>query len=226
MLGKWVPNFSTPLRGDCFMSRQRHQEISKAAAAPASARRRGARPALVIAVLALLAALAVLLLQRENPAGGPANTAAVRLDDSLHSADSPGSSVAAGDIGSAETEPVPEVPPEPRGAKPAVSSGYVSFGKLQGSWVRTDGSYAIEVRNVADDGKMVAAYFNPRPIRVAEAKASREGDKLKVFIELRDVGYPACTYRLDYNPQNDSLEGIYYQAALGQNYEVVFLRLQ
>ena len=51
-----------------------------------------------------------------------------------------------------------------------------------------------------------------------------DGAATKVFIELRDVNYPGSTYDLTYEPKNDRLHGIYYQAALQQQFEVVFVR--
>jgi hypothetical protein len=71
-----------------------------------------------------------------------------------------------------------------------------------------------------------AAYFNPKPIQVSKAEATGEGAATKVFIELRDAGYPGCTYTLAYDPQTDQLRGIYFQAALGQNFDVVFFRIK
>ena len=47
----------------------------------------------------------------------------------------------------------------------------------------------------------------------------------KVFIELRDVNYPGSTYDLTYNPQADQLQGSYYQAALQQQFDVSFVRM-
>jgi len=47
---------------------------------------------------------------------------------------------------------------------------------------------------------------------------------MQVFIELRDTGYPGSTYTLIYNLQQDMLTGIYYQAAVNQSFEVVFVR--
>jgi hypothetical protein len=126
----------------------------------------------------------------------------------------------------AEANPKAESNAEPPKAESSSATGEVSLAKLKGSWFRTDGTYVIEVRNVASDGKIDVAYYNPGPIHVSEAKATKDGDAIKLFVELRDVGYPGCTYRLDYNPQNDSLEGVYHQAAVGQDYPVVFMRLR
>ena len=98
--------------------------------------------------------------------------------------------------------------------------------KLVGRWVRMDGGYIIEIRNVASDGKMDAAYFNPRPINVSVAEASRTSTGIKVFIELQDQGYPGSTYTLSYDPAKDSLVGFYYQAVMQQNFDVVFARVK
>lgn len=101
-----------------------------------------------------------------------------------------------------------------------------NFQKLTGKWRRPDGGYVVEVRGVDGAGKMDAAYFNPRPIHIARAEASRDETATKVFIELRDVNYPGSTYNLVYEKENDQLQGIYYQALLRQSYEVVFERMR
>jgi hypothetical protein len=99
------------------------------------------------------------------------------------------------------------------------------FQQLPGKWLRTDGGYVIEIRSVNDDGKMEAGYYNPNPINVSRAEATREQDKVKVFIELKDVNYPGSTYTLRYDRERDVLEGIYYQAALQQKFTVRFIRM-
>ena len=98
--------------------------------------------------------------------------------------------------------------------------------KLKGKWLRPDGGYIIEIKKLDDNGKMDAAYFNPKPIHVARAEATRNGAAIKVFIELRDVNYPGSTYTLTYEPGSDQLKGIYFQAVQQQSYEVVFVRLK
>ena len=107
---------------------------------------------------------------------------------------------------------------------PAATAGAPGFAKLQGRWLRPDGGYILEIRSVAADGKMDAIYNNPNPIHVAKAEASQAGAALKVFVELRDVNYPGCTYTLTYAADSDQFTGIYYQAALQQQFEVVFVR--
>jgi hypothetical protein len=99
------------------------------------------------------------------------------------------------------------------------------FQKLNGKWQRPDGGYVVEVKGVDNSGKMDVSYFNPKSIHVSKAQASREGTSTKVFIELRDVNYPGSTYNLIYDPKIDQLQGIYYQAALQQSYEVFFTRI-
>jgi hypothetical protein len=115
----------------------------------------------------------------------------------------------------------------PPGVAPkAAETPKPAFEKLTGRWQRADGGYIIEVRSVEPGGRMNAAYFNPRPINVAKAEASQGGGAVSVFIELRDVNYPGSTYSLTYDPANDSLKGIYFQAAIKQTFDVYFIRLQ
>jgi hypothetical protein len=40
--------------------------------------------------------------------------------------------------------------------------------KLKGRWQRPDGGYIMEIKSVASDGAMDAAYFNPKSIHVPE----------------------------------------------------------
>lgn len=99
--------------------------------------------------------------------------------------------------------------------------------KLVGRWRRPDGGYVLDVRKVEDaTGAMEVAYLNPNPIHVAQAKATEEGGKLNVFVELQDVNYPGATYRLTYVPPADQLIGIYYQPAVDQSFEVEFVRMR
>lgn len=96
---------------------------------------------------------------------------------------------------------------------------------LRGRWQRADGGYILEIRDVAAGGAVDAAYFNPRPIRVATASASRTGSVVRIAIELRDVGYPGSTYDLTYDPAHDRLAGVYFQAAIKEAFDVSFSRL-
>lgn len=98
------------------------------------------------------------------------------------------------------------------------------FKKLIGRWLRPDGGYIIEIRSIKADGRLDAAYLNPRSINVARGEASWQNGHPQVFIELQDTGYPGSTYTLDYDLNQDILTGIYYQAALKQAFEVEFVR--
>jgi len=98
--------------------------------------------------------------------------------------------------------------------------------RLVGRWVRPDGGYVIEIRSVDADGKLRAAYFNPRPINVSQARVTKAQEKPHILIELRDVGYPGATYTLTYDAQNDVLAGLYFQPTAGQSFDVVFVRMQ
>jgi len=104
------------------------------------------------------------------------------------------------------------------------------YAVLPGKWVRPDGGYVLEIRSAAADGTLEAGYFNPAPIRVARAKASREGvGPVKVFVLLDDPanpGYRGCTYDLAFDPGENVLVGTYFQAVQGQRYEVAFERMK
>ena len=100
------------------------------------------------------------------------------------------------------------------------------FETLIGRWLRLDGGYVLEIRAVDPSGKVDAQYLNPRPINIAKAEATRDGSKLNVFVELRAPNYPGSTYTLVYDREQDQLRGIYFQAALGQSFDVYFVRMK
>jgi len=106
----------------------------------------------------------------------------------------------------------------------AAAAAPSAYAPLLGRWQRTDGDYLLAINRVDADGTADAAYFNPRPIRVSRARASAEGEKLQLFIELRDAGYPGCTYKLTYDKAGGKLAGVYFQAAQQQSYDVEFVR--
>lgn len=95
---------------------------------------------------------------------------------------------------------------------------------LKGKWLRSDGTYTIEIFSVNDDGKMDAGYFNPNPINVANAVWTVSDGIILMQIVLRDVNYPGSTYSLMYNRENDVIAGTYFQAVHGISYDVVFTR--
>ena len=109
-------------------------------------------------------------------------------------------------------------------AKTAVSAEKHDFKVIIGEWVRPDGGYIVRVRDINPDGSVDAGYFNPGKINIAEANVSLRKGLVKLFIKLQDRGYPGSTYTLYYYPEKDALAGFYYQAAIGQTYEVIFWR--
>ncbi len=96
--------------------------------------------------------------------------------------------------------------------------------KLIGKWLRSDGSYTIEVFSVKEDGKMDAGYFNPNPIHVEISEWKIADNILYMRIVLKDINYPGSTYTMMYNVEKDLLTGNYFQAVEGVNYDVEFRR--
>jgi hypothetical protein len=119
-------------------------------------------------------------------------------------------------------------PPEASAPSPAVvpSEGRLEAQRLVGNWLRPDGGYVLGIRAVDPTGRVEATYSNPRPIHVARAIASSTGSMIKLFVELRDEGYPGSTYDLTYDPNDDTMEGIYFQAQIQQSFDVVFVRMK
>jgi hypothetical protein len=100
------------------------------------------------------------------------------------------------------------------------------YRQLVGSWGRLDGDYVLCISSINSDGTVQAGYFNPNPIHVAQANVRLQNKLIRLFIELRDVGYPGSRYELTYNPNQDMLEGVYFQAQIQQSYDVIFQRMK
>jgi hypothetical protein len=96
--------------------------------------------------------------------------------------------------------------------------------RLAGRWIRPDGGYILEVKEIKKDGGLIAAYFNPNPINVSRAEWQRTQGALAVFIELRDTNYPGSIYKLHYDQKTDRMMGTYFQAVQKETYEVEFIR--
>jgi hypothetical protein len=56
--------------------------------------------------------------------------------------------------------------------------------KFIGRWVRSDGGYVINVREVRPGGSVDAEYFNPKSINVSEANVSVWKGFDQLFIKL------------------------------------------
>jgi hypothetical protein len=98
--------------------------------------------------------------------------------------------------------------------------------RIEGFWVRPDGGYILQLQIVKENGSLIAAYFNPRPIKVFQAEVRPKEGVISLFVELRDVNYPGSTYTLDYDPTADRLQGIYFQATSGQSFQIAFERMK
>ncbi len=109
-------------------------------------------------------------------------------------------------------------------AEPGQNLGAVDSKQIEGSWVRTDGGYILQLKDTKADGSLTATYFNPRPINVSRAEVMRKEGALTLFVELRDVNYPGSTYTLNYDPNTDNLNGNYFQAAIQKTFAVEFIR--
>jgi len=95
---------------------------------------------------------------------------------------------------------------------------------LKGKWMRSDGSYTIEIFSASRDGRMDAGYFNPNPINVGKSGWEMKEGVIFLDIVLRDVNYPGSRYNLIYDKKTNCLAGNYFQAVEGINYDVVFQR--
>jgi uncharacterized protein (DUF2147 family) len=113
---------------------------------------------------------------------------------------------------------------EAAAAETTQSAGKNDEQRLLGHWLRPDGGYVLELKEIGKGGTLKAAYFNPRPINVARAELSRKDGKLTIFIELRDINYPGSKYNLQYDPETDRLIGTYFQAIQRQTFDVEFTR--
>ena len=98
------------------------------------------------------------------------------------------------------------------------------FKKIFGRWLRPDGGYVLAIDDIDEDGKLEASYLNPKRINVSQAQASKEGNQIKVFVELKDRYYPGNYYELYYYEDTDKLIGTYYHLGINQKFDVYFIR--
>jgi len=95
---------------------------------------------------------------------------------------------------------------------------------LKGKWLRSDGTYTIEIFSIKNNGVMDAGYFNPNPINVSKSGWSYKDGDIVYEIIMKDINYPGSKYNLIYDQKNDCLVGNYFQAVQGINYDVMFTR--
>jgi hypothetical protein len=163
------------------------------------------RTALLVFAILVVAAMAVILLKQPGrpPASGQPDAAATTKASPAPDTNSPGSPSA-----------------------PAATVGNPKLQPLLGRWVRVDGNYLVVIDRIEPNGEMRAGYFNPRPINVSRAEAFEKDGKAKIYLELRDEGYPGSYYDLEYRSTNDLLAGKYFQATMRETYEVEFVRMK
>ena len=78
---------------------------------------------------------------------------------------------------------------------------------------------------MAADGRLDAAYLNPKSIHVARAQAVAEDGQTRVLVELRDRLYPGSYYTLGYDPHSDRLAGVFHHLGVHQDFDVLFTRI-
>ncbi len=98
------------------------------------------------------------------------------------------------------------------------------YEKLIGRWLRPDGGYILVINDIDGEGNIDAEYFNPNDINVAKAQASMKEGQVRIYVEMRDIGYPGSNYTLTYDKENDRLVGVYYHAILKQKFDIYFIR--
>jgi hypothetical protein len=142
----------------------------------------------------------------------------------------------AGSSGCSKSEPaaqsapgVASPPAAPTASAPAASAvadtaAPAEVQKMIGRWLRSDGTYALEIRGADRSGVVQAGYYNPKSINVSRAIWMRGPDGLQVIVELNDVGYPGATYVLSHDAAEDRLFGKYNQPQMGQSFDVDFVR--
>jgi hypothetical protein len=118
----------------------------------------------------------------------------------------------------------PAAPAASAPASPADGSAPAEVRKMVGRWLRSDGTYALEIRGADRSGVVQAGYYNPKSINVSRAIWMRGPDGLQVIVELNDVGYPGATYVLSHDAAGDRLVGKYNQPQMGQSFDVDFVR--
>jgi hypothetical protein len=112
--------------------------------------------------------------------------------------------------------------------KPAVQAPAqltAAFAKIKGKWMRSDGGYCLEFKQLMPNNELEAAYFNPSPIHVGKARIYEERGFTKVFVELQDVNYPGSRYTLIVDFEKNRLVGNYFQATQQVDYEVSFEKM-
>jgi hypothetical protein len=91
-----------------------------------------------------------------------------------------------------------------------------------GTWLRSDGTYRVEIEAGEGEGTVVARYFNPEPINVESAVFDEVEGQPRLEFVLRDEGYPGSAYRLIFLAERRLLVGTYARPG-GEPAEVFFV---
>ena len=78
-----------------------------------------------------------------------------------------------------------------------------------GTWLRSDGTYRVEIEADEGPGTVVVRYFNPDPIKVETSIVDEVEGQPRLEFVLRDEGYPGSAYRLIYLAERRVLVGTY-----------------
>jgi len=116
---------------------------------------------------------------------------------------------------------------EPKAAQAEAAADPAAPAEVQrmlGRWLRSDGTYVLELRGADRSGIVQAAYFNPKSINVSRSIWLRGAEGVQVVVELNDAGYPGATYVLGLAADGDRLVGKYNQPQMGQSFDVDFIR--
>ena len=91
-----------------------------------------------------------------------------------------------------------------------------------GTWLRSDGTYRVEIEAGETAGTVVARYFNPDSIHVESAVFDEVEGTPRLEFVLRDEGYPGSAYRLIFLAERRVLIGTYMRPG-GEPAEVYFV---
>lgn len=105
------------------------------------------------------------------------------------------------------------------------SSSQDDLDLLLGGWIRSDGGYVLEIKEVEENGTLQAAYFNPNPVHISKAQVSEQSGQVHLVVVLQDEGYPGSYYTLTYNRQADRLIGVYHHLGINKDFEIFFTRV-
>lgn len=78
-----------------------------------------------------------------------------------------------------------------------------------GTWLRSDGTYKVEIEAGKAAGTVVTRYFNPDSINVESSHFDVIEGQPRLEFVLRDEGYPGSAYRLIYLAERRVLVGTY-----------------